>query len=300
MSVDFLKTFVKILYRSLRKSFDNELLETSGHVTYTILLSLFPFLILLISVASHLGRTKDVQSVILSVTKTIPPEISADIVPIINAIIYNDPGSLIAYSIIGVIWVSSSGIESVRQALNKAYEATENRNAIFMRAQSILILIVGVILISVLSVGFYLLPTVLEMIPTEAATVLPEGVVNVLEKMMSFFHFSDVTTNIVTYGVLTLLIFILYRGLPNHKHNERKPILPGCLLAAGLCLIFSDIFSYFLRNFASYHAVYKSLGGVVIFMLFIKFSTFCILFGAQFNKEVSRNRKMNKSHKASS
>ncbi len=283
-----IKTFLKTLYNSVMNALDNELFESSGFVAYTILLSFFPFLILVISVASKFGQTADVQNIILYMTDKIPREISEDIIPIINNIIHNDAGSLITFSIIGIIWVASSGIESMRLALNKAYEARENRHFIILRAQSIMILIVGVVLISTVSIGLYLIPALLDILPEKVATFAPETLLEKLDQLIPFFTFSNITTNVVTFVVLALVIWILYRGLPNHKHNSKKPLLPGCLLAAALCLLFSDIFSYFLRNFAQYHTIYKSLGGVVIFMLYIQFSTFCILLGAQFNTEVSK------------
>ena len=282
---------LKSLYKSIFKAVDNELIETSGFVSYTILLSFFPFLILLISVAAQIGQTQDVQNIILYVAEKIPKEISEDIIPIIDSIVHNDAGSLITFSIIGMIWVASSGIESMRLALNKAYEANESRHFLLLRAQSILILIFGVIIIAALSLGFYVIPTVLGAIPPEVEAFLPTDVIAKMDKLLPFFEFSSLTTHLVSLLVTAGLIYILYRGLPNHKHNIKKPLLPGCALAALMCFLFSDLFSYFLRNFGQYHTIYKSLGGVVIFMLFIQFSTFCILLGAQFNTELGKLKK---------
>lgn len=285
-----LKTFFITLYKSIYNAFENELFESAGFVAYTILLSLFPFLILLISIGSRIGQTSDVQTMILYITEKIPPEISEDIIPIINNIIHTDAGSLVTLSAIGIIWVASSGIESMRLALNKAYEAKENRNFIILRGQSIMILIVGIILLSTVSIGLYLIPALLGTIPDKIEDFVPMEFIATLDSWVPFFTFSAFTRNIVTFIVLSIVILILYRGLPNHKHNSKKPLLPGTIIAAALCLLFSDLFSYFLRNFAQYHTIYKSLGGVVIFMLYIQFSTFCILLGAQFNTEIGKSK----------
>ena len=150
--------YLKILWSSLLKSRDNELFEISGFVAYTFLLSFFPFLILLISVTATLGDSHSVQTTIFSLLAHLPKEISEIIRPVVKNILSGPVHGLISFSVIGILWASSSGIEAIRLALNKAYEKTESRSFFYLRGQSLCLILFCILALSCLSFFFIILP----------------------------------------------------------------------------------------------------------------------------------------------
>ncbi len=277
---------LKALWSSILKSIDNELLETSGFVAYTFLLAFFPFIILLIAVASLFGQAEAIQDLVLQLPSHLPKEVSNVVMPIIENLFSNPARSLITFSIIGIFWVSSSGIESIRLALNKAYEAPETRPFFIKRGQSLL-LIVALVAVVLFSSAF------LVFIPA-LGTYFPDLIANfpIITTLFDFLESFDVFTwveYLISLALVVLFCAAAYWGLPNHQKRP-KIIIPGALLASFLCVLFSNVFSYYIQNFTSYSTVYKSLGGVIVFLLFMQFSTYFLLLGAQFNHELMRQK----------
>lgn len=275
---------LKLFAKSIIKSNDNELFESAGFVAYMALLVFFPFLILLISAASLFEQTDQVQELIYNIQLRLPFEVNEVILPVIESIFEGPAPGLITFSIIGILWLSTSGVESIRYSLNRAYETTENRSFFFRRAQSLVLILFLVTLVLILSFFLVLLPIVVEYIPslTEDFYVL-----HLIDVALKSINVADWVEYAVSTVIVSLVFAACYYGLPDHR-NKRPPTFPGSVLAALLCVFFSNIFSYYIQNFSAYNAIYKTLAGSVIFLLFMQFCTYFFLLGAQFNRELVR------------
>jgi membrane protein len=89
--------------------------------------------------------------------------------------------------------------------------------------------------------------------------------------------------------IVSIMFGILYWASPNARQGFRW-VFPGGLLAVILWLIASALFALYVANFAHYNKVYGSLGGIIIFLIWMWISNIAILFGAEFNAELIRGR----------
>ncbi len=89
--------------------------------------------------------------------------------------------------------------------------------------------------------------------------------------------------------VVTLVITLLYYASPNAKLRSLRSILPGALLAVIVWLIASAAFAFYVANFGSYNKTYGTLGGIIVFLVWMWITNVAILLGAEVNAERERS-----------
>ena len=87
-------------------------------------------------------------------------------------------------------------------------------------------------------------------------------------------------------GFTVVALAVLYRFAPSRAEAKWRWITPGSLLAAGLWLLTSLAFSFYVSNFGSYDAYYGALGGVVVALLWFYISAYAVILGAELNAEL--------------
>jgi membrane protein len=102
--------------------------------------------------------------------------------------------------------------------------------------------------------------------------------------------------NIAKWPVLllavSLMFALLYWAAPNVRQPGFKWITPGGALAVLGWVIASLAFAFYVANFGSYDKTYGSLGGVVVFLVWLWLSNLALLFGAEFDAELERSREL--------
>jgi membrane protein len=102
--------------------------------------------------------------------------------------------------------------------------------------------------------------------------------------------------DIAKWPVLVLLVSfmfsILYWAAPNVKQPGFRWLTPGGVLAVVLWIAASAAFALYVANFASYNKTYGSLGGVIVFLVWLWISNIAVLLGAEMNAEVERAREL--------
>ena len=90
--------------------------------------------------------------------------------------------------------------------------------------------------------------------------------------------------------IMSFLFALLYWAARNVKQSGFRWISPGGLLAVIGWVIGSLVFAFYVANFGSYNKTYGALGGVIIFLLWLWISNIMVLLGAEFNAELERGR----------
>jgi membrane protein len=274
---------LKVFFKSILRSFDNGLLETSGYVAYTSLVSFFPFMILLISIASLFGQTEQVEYLIYQVQILLPHEVTDVVMPIVESLFKSPRASLITFSIVGLLWASVSGLEALRFGLNRAYELVEKRPIYIRYPQNLLAIIIILTNIIVFGMAFVVLPALYHYLPAIGDTF---EFVNPMVETLESIDFVGWVDYILFVVIASIIFSAFYYYIPNHK-KRLKLIFPGSILAAFLCATFSSLFSYYISNFTSYTAIYNTLADVLVLLLFLQFSLYFFFLGAQFNQELA-------------
>jgi membrane protein len=86
------------------------------------------------------------------------------------------------------------------------------------------------------------------------------------------------------------LLSILYWAAPNVRHPGWRWLTPGSVLAVVLWIAASLGFTVYVNNFGTFNATYGSIGGVLVFLIWLWLTNIAVLLGAELNAEIERTR----------
>lgn len=168
------------------------------------------------------------------------------------------------------LWSASAGVKALFEAMNVAYNESEDRGFIKISA-------LGLLFTMAIAVGAVLALSAVVIIPAMMA-ILPFG--NALSWMI------QIASYIVLAGVLLVGIAALYRFGPARAHAKWRWVTPGAGFAIGLIIVASVLFSWYVANFGNYNATYGSLGALIGFLTWIWISVSLLILGAEINSEM--------------
>jgi membrane protein len=96
--------------------------------------------------------------------------------------------------------------------------------------------------------------------------------------------------------LVSLMLAILYWASPNARQAGFRWVSPGGILAVIVWVIASAGFAIYVANFGSYNKTYGTLGGVIIFFVWLWISNIAVLLGAEFDAELHRGRAIAAGH----
>ena len=140
-----------IFYAAFKRMLDEDGMMAAGHIAFTAFLSLFPFLIFLAALAGFLSTENDIADIIDLMFKFMPPEVAEAMAPTVTEVISMKPTGLLTFGAIGTLWAASSGVESLRIALNRAYIVRRKRPIWRRRLQSLFFVALAAFLIFFMS-----------------------------------------------------------------------------------------------------------------------------------------------------
>ncbi|MGN8646863.1 YihY/virulence factor BrkB family protein [Gracilibacillus sp. HCP3S3_G5_1] len=262
--------FIKRLIERLTR---DEVPGIAAQLSYFFLLSLFPFLLFLVTLVGYLPFNE--IGVINFISQYAPDEIVTLVSDNLTEIIHNRNGGLLSIGIIGTLWSASNGVNALVRSFNKAYDIEEKRSFIVMRAISI-VLTIAMLLVIIVA---FLLPIFGRMI----------GVY-----LFSFFGLSEDFLNVwntlrwvVSSVIFFIVLIMLYRLAPS-KRVYFKHIYVGALFATTCWQLTSLAFSYYVSSIGNYSATYGSLGGVIILMIWFYLSGIIVITGGEINAQIER------------
>jgi membrane protein len=266
----------QIVWRAILHLLEDGGMTFAGHIAFMTLFSLFPFLIFLTTLAGELGQSLAAREFIQMGLEALPKEVSQAIRPAIEQVISTRSTGLMTVSILASLWAVSSGIEALREALNRAYGVAEPRSIWFCRLQSLLFTVV-------FSVCIIAAMIILVIWPVALSYVAP-----LLKLHWRSTLFYEAGRYILAILLLYLVVAVLYRWLPS-RHLPRPEILPGAAVTVVLWLLLASLFSLYLQNLTRFTVTYGSLGGVVVTLMFFYISGLIFIFGAEINSARRRS-----------
>jgi membrane protein len=264
-----------LLYRAGDHLLDNDGMELAGYLTFLALLSLFPFLVLIVSFAGFVGQGELGAQFIDLIMQHVPHEAVGALRPRIEEIISGPPQGLLTVAILGAIWTASSAVEGMRTVLNRAYQVSEPPNYYWRRLMSILqIVLFTMIIITVMSV-LVLAPLMLLAFTGFTGIEVPIEIQNFFVK------------DFVYVGALLLFLAIasLYYWLPNIKQSLWA-VLPGALMVVVLWIAGAAIVTFYLDNVNQLNIIYGSLSSFIATLIFFYVMNVIFIYGAEFNHEL--------------
>ncbi|MEY9214057.1 YihY/virulence factor BrkB family protein [Thermobifida halotolerans] len=266
------------LKRTVVEFKEDNLTDLAAGLTYYAVLSVFPALLVLVSLLGLAGQ--EATNAIVGEVSAVAPEATVDI---ITGVMQNLQANQAAAGLFGLVslalavWSASAYIAAFMRASNVVYDIREGRP--FWKTLPI-------------RVGVTLLLLVLVTI-SALAVILTGGIAEWVGGLLGLGPVAVTVWDIAKWPVLVLLvsfmISVLYWAAPNAKRPFRW-ISPGGLLAVLIWLVASAGFAFYVANFGNYNRTYGSLAGVVIFLIWLWISNIAILLGSEYNAEIERSR----------
>lgn len=252
----------------------HDAVELSGYLAYLNMLSLFPFLVLLIFGLGYLGELQIGANFIQLLLERLPPQATAAIKPRIQEILKGPPQGFVTISIFASLWTASSTVEGLRTVLNRAYRVYTPPAYIFRRLMSMLQLLILTLCIIIGLAALMLMPILGELF-REWLGAAPSPQPKVSSTIFAVSTFT-----------LFLIVCTIYYTLPNIKQRFIN-VAPGAALTVLLWLLAISFYSYYLSKFNQVSLIYGSLGGVIASLLFFFLINFCLIIGAEVNYQLS-------------
>lgn len=274
-----LKKYIKIPYfigkLSIACTIRKDGIEHAGYLAFLTFLSLFPFLIFLVSITSYFGSSIPELESFMGILKHIPDNIYQSLEPRIAEIVTGPPQSLLTVAVIGIIWSASSTVEGMRTILNRAYRISSPPPYIWRRLLSILqfLIIAALILLTTLVLVF--VPAILKKVE------LGLGVNFNID--YDLFH----ARSFIIFFMLVVSISAIYYYIPNTDQKWNNT-LPGAFVCLGLWWVILKLFYIYLEKFNQFNLVYGSLAGIIGTLVFFYLVNLGLIVGAEFNYHFKR------------
>jgi membrane protein len=273
------RSWMGVLKRTVKEFQDDSLTDWAAALTYYAVLSIFPALIVLVSVLGLIGEsaTQPLIDNLGSVAPGPAKEIFTDAI----ANLQGSQGAAGVFFVVGIlaaIWSASGYIAAFMRASNAIYDMEEGR-PIWKTLPT--------------RVGLTVLLMVLTAISAVAVT-LSGGLAEQVGGLIGVGDTAVQIWNIAKWPVLVLFVSfmfaVLYWAAPNVKQAGFKWLTPGSVLAVLGWIVASVAFAFYVANFGSYNKTYGALAGPIVFLVWLWISNIMVLLGAELNAELERGR----------
>jgi membrane protein len=274
-----------VLRRTFKEFKDDELSDRAAALTYYAVLSIFPALLVLVSILGILGKGT-IDKLLSNVSKFAPGSVR-DILT--NAVTQlqgsTSTGSVLAVvGLLGALWSASNYVAAFIRSSNVVYDVPEGRPAWK---------------VTPVRLGL----TLLLMVMLAVSTVLVVFTGPLAKNASDALGLGSTALTVWTYAkwpflllLVALMIALLYWGAPNVKGRGLRWVTPGSALAVLVWLAASAGFAVYVANFGSYNKTYGTLAGVIIFLVWLWITNLAILLGLEFDAEMARQRAISGGH----
>jgi len=261
--------FKNAAFNVVRDMERNHTMAFAAALAYYFVLALFPFLIFLSAVVAHLPLPDFFSQVMGLIARVVPAASMGPLRKLMKDTVLSTHSRLLTFGILFTLWSASSGFTALIDALNTAYDVPETRHYWKTRSLAIgLTFSVGCLL--VIALALLLVGPVLSARLTEAF-----GMGN----LWPYVRWA------VAIGCTVLAVELLYFVAPNVKYRFVST-LPGALIAVGGWIGLSYLLGIYFQEFSAYNKGYGSLGVALAFGIWLYWTGFVVLIGAQFNAEL--------------
>ncbi|MFI7672587.1 YihY/virulence factor BrkB family protein [Actinophytocola sp. NPDC049390] len=267
------------LKRTFAEFVDDNLPDWAAALTYYSVLSLFPAVLVL---ASLIGLVGDPDKLVENLRQFAPSQAQDTLVDVVRQLAGSTSvaGPLAIISLASALWAASGYLGGFIRASNAIYEVEEGRPIWKTVPLRIALTITMMVLLTATALG----------------VILSGGIADRVGRAVGLGSTGIVVWNIAKWPVLAVLISlaiaILYWAAPNVRQPGFRWVTPGSAIAVLVWAAASAGFAVYVANFASYNKVYGSLAGVVVFLVWLWISNLAILFGAEFDAELTRGKEV--------
>jgi membrane protein len=273
-----------VIGRSLRSFYDDQMTHHAAALTYYALMSLFPAVLLALSLLGLLGQYPETYDAIVEYLEDVAPASVVD--PLDRSLrrAFQSKGTAataLAVSVPLAFYGTTGALEAARRALNVVLELDGEGRGFVRRksldvASTIVLMALGLVSLTLVFVGG-----------------------RFARDLLGFVGLGDTAADIWAIArwpgavLAAMLAFsFIYYVTPDVKQRAFHWVTPGAIVAVLLWLAASYGFSAYVSNLASVGAIYGAFAGAILLVAWLWLTNVALLFGAELNAEIERQREL--------
>ncbi|MGM4889025.1 YihY/virulence factor BrkB family protein [Tardiphaga sp. 1201_B9_N1_1] len=251
----------------------------ASHIALSTLMALFPFLIVLASLAGFFGSKNLADQAVGLLLEVWPDQVAGALSSQIHDVLTTTRGDALTIGLVLAVYFASNGVESLRVALNRAYSVIELRRWYWLRLESIGYTLVAAVTALAMAFLIVLGPLMLEIVRRYVPLMVENN-----ERLLTVARYG------ITIVAMVIALFILHVWLPAGRRTFSQ-ILPGIIFTMLASLASGIGFGLYLARFANnYVTMYAGLASVIIALVFLYFIAAIFVFGGELNAAIIKSR----------
>ena len=248
----------------------------AANAGFFIILSLFPALVLILSLLRYTGL--QVSSLVAVLSTILPAALMPTVEELVLSTYENSSGALVGFSALTALWSASKGIYGLLTGLNRVYGVSEDRGWLHTRFISVAYTFVFLAVLLLTLVVHVFGGTILALLPLSRVRLI-----RILSGIVDFRFLLLLT-------VQTVVFMLIFAFLPNGR-NQLRDTIPGALIASLGWLVISWAFSLYVEHFASLKNIFGSVYTLALAMLWLYFCLCLIFYSAALNQYLEDRKK---------
>jgi membrane protein len=251
----------------------------ASHIALSTLMAMFPFLIVLTSLAGFFGSKELADQAATLMLQTWPTQVADALSGEVHDVLMTTRTGVLTIGAVLAVYFASNGVEALRVALNRAYAVVEPRRWYWLRLESIGYTLVAAFTALAMAFLIVLGPLIIEAVRRHIPLVVESN-----EQFLNVARYG------ITVTALIIALFILHAWLPAGRRSFLQ-ILPGIVFTFLASLVSGIVFGQYLARFANnYVTMYAGLASVIIALVFLYFIAAIFVFGGELNAAIIKSR----------
>jgi membrane protein len=272
-----------VIGRTVRSFYDDQMTHHAAALTYYVLMSLFPSLLLAVSILGIVGQYPDTYDAIIGYLRRVAP---ASVISPLDSSLRTalqqkgTASTTLAISVVVTLYGTTGALEAARRALNVVFDAESGRS--FLRRKAIDVVSTAVLMTLVL-----------------ASLILVFVGGSFAEDLLGFVGLGPTVArvwDVVRWPgavIAAMLVFsYIYYVTPDVRLRSFRWVTPGAVVGVLLWLAGSYGFSAYVSQVANFGAVYGTFTGAIVLVAWLWLTNAALLFGAELNAEIEREQQL--------
>jgi membrane protein len=268
--------------RTVREFKEDKLQHWAAALTYYAVLSLFPALLVMVALVGLFANPDTVTKFLTDVIGALGPASAVDTFngPIESITANRGAAGIVAIiGVVSALWSASGYVGAFSEASNSIYEVEEGRPFWKLKPLQLLVTFICISLVAVTALAL--------VVSGPLATAIGEAI-GLGDAAVTAWQFGKWPVMLL---LVLVILHVLYYASPNAK-VRKKWVSPGALLTLVVWIVASVGFAFYVANFGSYNKTYGTMGGVVVFLLWLWITNIAVLLGVEYNAEIERTAEM--------
>ncbi|MFC8796677.1 YihY/virulence factor BrkB family protein [Promicromonospora sp. NPDC057138] len=277
------RAWVHALRSTVRQFSLDQCLDLAAALTCYAVLAAAPALLVLVSVLGLVGSGgQAVERVIGTMEGIVPPDALAVVEPLVQNVADagGQAGLALILGVVLALWSASGYVGAFGRTMNRIYGIDEGRPVWKLRPVMLLVTLVTVVIAALVVAALALSGPVAQAVGDAVGLGATAGMLWDIAKWPAVLL------------LVVVLVAILYHVTPNVRRPKVRWLSAGAFVAILVWVLASAGFGLYVAAFAGYDATYRSLAGVIVFLLWLWITNLALLFGAELDAELERGREL--------